>query len=160
MNFTDSAHSRQIDQVEHNNDAGARRVVLRAQDATTGDWVNIAASEASDGTFSVQASLTQPLALLSAPVSISSTGVVITGVPGKKIRVYATKIVCSADLSINFKDGASTDISGAMPLLANSGYIENIVPPAFLFETSAGNDLILAISGSGTASGRVSYWLE
>jgi hypothetical protein len=39
-NFTDSAHSRQVDQVEHNSDAAAKRVVLKYQDPNTGDWLN------------------------------------------------------------------------------------------------------------------------
>lgn len=39
-NFTDSAQSKQIDQQEHNHDAGAKRVVMRYQDPNTGEWLN------------------------------------------------------------------------------------------------------------------------
>lgn len=39
-NFTDSAQSKQINQVEHNSDAAAKRVVLKYQDPNTGDWLN------------------------------------------------------------------------------------------------------------------------
>jgi hypothetical protein len=37
--FTDSAQSKQIDQQEHNHDAGAKRVIQRVQ-GTDGEWVN------------------------------------------------------------------------------------------------------------------------
>lgn len=54
-NFTDSAQSKQIDQREHNNDASAKRTVLRAQDPVSGAWVNIAAKDNGDGTYSLSA---------------------------------------------------------------------------------------------------------
>jgi len=56
MNFTDSAQSKQIDQQEHNSDAGSKRVLLRGQDPTTGFWVNIGASDNGDGTFGIKTS--------------------------------------------------------------------------------------------------------
>lgn len=37
---TDSAHSRQLDQMEHNEDAGAKRVVQRYQNPDDGEWYN------------------------------------------------------------------------------------------------------------------------
>ena len=39
-NFTDSAHSRQVDQVEHSNDASAKRVILKYQNPNDGSWYN------------------------------------------------------------------------------------------------------------------------
>lgn len=39
-NFTDSAQSKQIDQREHNNDASSKRVVLRYQNLSNGEWYN------------------------------------------------------------------------------------------------------------------------
>lgn len=39
-NFTDSAQSKQINQVEHNNDASAKRVILKYQNAQDGNWYN------------------------------------------------------------------------------------------------------------------------
>lgn len=38
---TDSAQSKQLDQQEHNADAGAKRVVQRYQDPDTGEWSNV-----------------------------------------------------------------------------------------------------------------------
>lgn len=52
--FTDSAQSKQIDQQEHNSDAQAKRVVLRGQDPTTAEFVNIGAAPAGDGTYGIK----------------------------------------------------------------------------------------------------------
>lgn len=51
--FTDSAGSKQIHQREHNEDAAAKRTILRGQDPSTGEFVNISASPNGDGTFSL-----------------------------------------------------------------------------------------------------------
>ena len=90
--------------------------------------------------------------------SLSATGTAVSAVSGKKLKVYAVKLVVSAAISVNFRDGTSSNIEGAQAIAANSGYIETINPPAFLFATTAGSSLDLVISGSGTAAGRISYW--
>lgn len=46
-----SEESKALDQVEHNSDASAKRVSLRAQDPVSGNWVNIAAVDNGDGTY-------------------------------------------------------------------------------------------------------------
>jgi hypothetical protein len=96
--------------------------------------------------------------LTSAPFSLSATGNVVSVVAGKRIKVFAVKLVVSAAISVNWRDGASGDLEGAQPYAANGGYTESVNPPGFLFATTAGNPLALVITGSGTASGRVSYW--
>lgn len=55
-NFTDSANSKSIDQREHNNDASAKRVVIRGQNPDDGHFYNIAAVDNGDGTFSLSTS--------------------------------------------------------------------------------------------------------
>ncbi len=92
------------------------------------------------------------------PVDINATGHVVPAVTGKKIKVYAVKLIVSAAISINFRDGAATDLEGSMSLTANAGYVESVTPPFFLFCTAAGNDLDLVIVGAGTVTGRISYW--
>ena len=96
--------------------------------------------------------------LKSASFSLTATGTAITAVGGKRLKVYAVKLVVSAAISVNWRDGASTNMEGAQALAANGGYVEGINPPAFLFGTTAGNSLDLVITGTGTAAGRVSYW--
>ena len=96
--------------------------------------------------------------LRSARFSLTATGTVVSAVASKRIKVYAVKLVCSAALSVNFRSGASTLLEDPVPLPANGGYTESVEPPNFLFGTTAGDRLDLVISGTGTASGRVSYW--
>ena len=57
-NFTDSAQSKQIDQHEHNSDASAKRIIVRAFDSSSGDWVNIGADDNGDGTFALKTTAT------------------------------------------------------------------------------------------------------
>ncbi len=40
---------RAIDQDEHSGEGHAKRVIIRAQDPNTGDWVNIGAGDSGDG---------------------------------------------------------------------------------------------------------------
>lgn len=89
---------------------------------------------------------------------ITATGIVIPAVAGRRIKVYAVKLVTSAAVSVAFRSGASTLLEGMQPYIANAGFIDNIQPPAFLFATAAGEALHLVQSGAGTVSGRISYW--
>lgn len=98
--------------------------------------------------------------LKSAVVSLTATGTVIALVAGKRIKVYAIKLVCSAALVVNWRSGASTALEGAQSIAINGGYVENVNPPSFLFGTVAGESLDLVITGVGTAAGRVSYWTD
>ena len=90
--------------------------------------------------------------------SLSATGTVLSLVASKRLKVYAVKLNASAAISVNFRDGGSTDLEGAQALAATGVYTESVNPPAFLFATTAGNSLDLVITGVGTAAGRVSYW--
>jgi hypothetical protein len=91
---------------------------------------------------------------------VSASGVVIPAVSGRRIKVYAIKLITDAPVSVAFRDGATDLLEGMQDYLANAGYIDNIQPPAFLFATSAGNALHLAITGAGNVSGRISYWSD
>lgn len=98
--------------------------------------------------------------LKSAAFSITATGTIISAVAGKRIRVYALAYISGGIASFNFRDGASTNIEGAFAHAANSGRVENVNPPAFLFATTSGNSLDAVYSGAGTVAGRISYWEE
>lgn len=98
--------------------------------------------------------------LKTASFSLTSTGTVVSAVTGKRIKVYAITMNVSAALSVNWRDGSSTGLEGAQALAANGGYVTAVNPPAFLLATTAGNTLDLVISGTGTAAGRVSYWVS
>lgn len=96
--------------------------------------------------------------LKSASFSLTATGTVVAAVASKRLKVYAVKLVVSAALTVNFRDGASTALEGAQSIAINGGYVESVNPPAFLMGTTAGNSLDLVITGIGTAAGRASYW--
>lgn len=96
--------------------------------------------------------------LKTASFSLTATGSIVSAVTGKRIKVYAVRLVVSAAISVNFRSGAATALEGAQPLAANGGFVEAITPPDYLFATAAGQSLDLVITGAGTAAGRVSYW--
>lgn len=54
-----SEGTKALAQAEHNRDANAKRVIIRAQDSVSGDFANISAVPNSDGTFSL--SVTQSI---------------------------------------------------------------------------------------------------
>ena len=95
--------------------------------------------------------------LQSATFVAAATMTVVPAVAGFRIKVYAVKLVVSAAISVNWRDGSSTALEGPQPLAANGGYVESVTPPNFIFGTSQGNSLDLVVTG-GTAYGRVSYW--
>lgn len=92
--------------------------------------------------------------------SKTTTGTVVASVANKRIYVYAIKHVVSANISTKWRSGASTDLEDNQPYLASGGYIEAVPPPAYLFRTNYGESLDLVVTGTGTASGRISYWIE
>ena len=94
----------------------------------------------------------------SAVISLTATGTVVDAVASKRIKVFAIKLICSAALAVNWRDGATTALEGIQSIAINGGYTESVNPPNFLFGTTAGNSLDLVITGVGTAAGRISYW--
>src|SRR5581483_5692843 len=74
--------------------------------------------------------------LKTASFSLSVTGTVVNAVVGRRIKVFAVKLVVSAAASVNFRDGTASNLEGAQPYAANAGYVETVTPPAFLFATS------------------------
>lgn len=54
MNPIQDEGIRAMDQDEHNGIAHAKRIIIRAQDPVSGDWVNISAVDNGDGTFSLK----------------------------------------------------------------------------------------------------------
>lgn len=99
-------------------------------------------------------------AFKSAAFSITATGTVVAAVTGKRIKVFAIAYISGGAASFNFRDGATTSLEGAFAHVANSGRVENVQPPAYLFATTAGNSLDVVYSGSGTVAGRISYLEE
>ena len=97
----------------------------------------------------------------SVPFTVNSDRVIVPGVAGKVIRVYAMKLITSEKATIQWWDGL-LPLEGSQTFVANGGYTESILPPGFLFATSPGNPLRITIEAenNGVAAGRVSYWVE
>ena len=92
--------------------------------------------------------------------SLTSTGTVLTGLPERRFKIYAYKITTTAPLSLTWRDGSTLLLEGAYDPIKNVTLTEGVSYPSFLFKTSSGNNLDLVVSGSGTVSGRLSYWDE
>jgi len=96
----------------------------------------------------------------SAVVSVASSGdnTIVALVASKKIKVYAISINFAGTVTAKWKDGASTDLTGAQSFQTREGYTISVTPPSYLFTTSAGNALILNLSDAIGARGWISYW--
>lgn len=98
-----------------------------------------------------------------AKIDVSNAGAntVVTGVPTKKIRVLSYVIIAAGAVTAKWQSG-TTDLSGAMPLAANGGAAPSIsilAPGAMigLFETAAGDSLVLNLGGAVNVSGHLTY---
>ncbi len=100
--------------------------------------------------------------LKSAVINVTATGNVIAAVASNTLQVYAYAYTTSAaNMTVTWRDGATTLLSGPYQLGANPfGVAESVNPPAFLFKTGSGNALAIVVGGTGTVGGRVSYWEE
>jgi hypothetical protein len=102
-----------------------------------------------------------PLTVLSTAVTVTTSGTtVIAAVPGKKIKVFSTKLVSSGTGSIYWREGTLTPLEGSYPVTANAYMAESTDLPGFLFSVSTGTSLDLVTYGSITVTGRVSYWVD
>lgn len=88
-------------------------------------------------------------------VTRATSGQVIVGVSGKKIRVYAIYMHALLATNVKFQSNA-TDITGTFPLAANGGAV---LPEARTgwFETVAGEALNLSMSVATTVGTQVIY---
>ena len=93
-----------------------------------------------------------------ASISASTTGdnLLVAVVTGRKIRVLKYTIVASASTAAKFRSSLGTDLTGAMPLGANSG-IGGAFCPVGLFESVAGEGLVLNLSAAVSVSGHLTY---
>lgn len=91
------------------------------------------------------------------PISVSSSGnnEIVPLVAGRRIKVIAAILVSAGTVSVKFRS-ASTDLSGAMPLIANSGFV---IPESFVgwVVTEPGEALNLHLSGAVQVSGMLVY---
>lgn len=93
-----------------------------------------------------------------APISVSSSGnnTIVAAVTSKKIRVLSYVIVAAGSVDAKFMSSTTTDKSGAMPLVANTGVSANFSPIGHL-ETASGELLNLNLSAAVGVRGHLAY---
>ncbi len=99
--------------------------------------------------------------VVAAPITFSSSGdnIVVAAVAGKAVRVRKLWLVLAGDSNLTFKDGASTSLSGAVPMMAGGSFFfpMDLVEPHFI--TTTGNAFIINSSVAVQISGMVYYEL-
>ena len=101
--------------------------------------------------------------LTDAVVNSNATGdiTIVAAVTGQQIHVYRLVIVVGAATNLTFKDGASTNLTGAMNMLANGSItLDYDGGSKAWFTTTAGNAFVINQSGTAQISGKVSYVLR
>ena len=96
--------------------------------------------------------------LLRSSISFATTGdnVIVAAVAGQIIQVYRIFLITTTAITLTFKDGAGTTLTGGLPLAANGAItLDHSGDPWFV--TTAGNAFILNQSGTSQISGAVWY---
>jgi hypothetical protein len=98
-------------------------------------------------------------ALTNASVSASSSGdnTLVSGTAAQTIRVYKLVLVAASAVSVTLKDGASTSLTGAIPLTANGALTVDASDGEPEFVTSSGNGFVLNLSGAFAVTGWIQY---
>jgi len=99
-------------------------------------------------------------------VSASSSGdnTIVAASTGQKIVLLSYVVIAAGDVSIRWKSGASTNLSGAMALATNGGAAPSAGPLApagvvGLLETASGEALVLNLSAAVAVGGHITYRL-
>ncbi len=97
-------------------------------------------------------------ALTGAVISASSSGdnTLVAAVASQTTRVHRLYLVSAGTVSVTFKNGAGTALTGAMPLIANQGIMMDFSSEPW-FVTSANTAFIVNLSGAVAVTGRVEY---
>lgn len=129
MSTTDQENSRTYDSWEHNNDAKAKRIVIRAQDPVSGNFVNIAATDNGDGTYSLKttATITGTVPLPTGAATSANQSTIITNLQTINSLVPSTydyiSLAYTGDnlTTVVFKSGGSGGTTISTLTLAYSG---------------------------------------
>jgi hypothetical protein len=93
-----------------------------------------------------------------ASIAASSTGdnTIVALVASKKIRVLRFMLVAAGAVSVKFKTGSGTDLTGAMAIAANGGVGAPYCPIGIL-ESASGEALVLNLSAAVAVAGNLTY---
>ena len=129
-------------------------VGVTSQPARVRTTDSVAASLATDALMVGTTALTPKFA--SVDVATLGDNTLVTAVPAKQLRVLAYILVAAGAVAVRWKSGAATNLSGAMALAANGGIAATFVPVG-LFQTVAGDALVLNLSAAVQVSGHLVY---
>lgn len=127
--------------------------VATAGQRVTGTFYSIAVPNGTSLDVSSKLDVNFGQTLKTVAFSLNASGNVIAPVALKVLKIYAYKMVASANLITNW-----TLIEGGQSFASMGGAVEDVNPPKYLFKTGLGLGLDLTITGAGTVAGRVSYW--
>ncbi len=112
-------------------------------------------AQASTGViYNGTAALTPKFVAISAEAAGDNT--LVAAVPGKRLRVLKYTLLSSGFVGVKFRSGATADLTGSMPLAANSG-VGGAYCPAGLFETATGDPLVVNLSAGVGIAGHLTY---
>jgi hypothetical protein len=115
---------------------------------------SVAAGPSTGAVYNGATALTPKFAAIGTTAGGDTT--LVAAVPGKKLRVLKYTVVTSAAVGLKFRSSSGADLTGAMPLAANAG-VGGAWCPAGLFETLAGDALVLNLSAGATVAGHLTY---
>ncbi len=98
---------------------------------------------------------------MSSVINITSSGdnTVIAGVAGQVITVYGMFFQCGAATTITFKNG-TTDLTGPMAFVSGGGLNVFFGDSTPIFTLSAGNSLIISVTGLLPQVGGFIYYTQ
>jgi len=142
--------------------AGTLRTTLASDDpavvslaALVADTDTVNVGQDSSVMFLGSTSVTPKFAAISA--SSSGDNTIVTGVASKKIRVLAFRVNGSAAVNWKFQSSTGGDITGLFYCVSGGQGEIGAFSPVGLFQTVAGEDLQLNLSGAVAVGGYVVY---
>lgn len=114
----------------------------------------VVAKESTGVIYNGTAALTPKFAAISAASAGDNT--LIAAVAGKRLRVLKYTVLSTGLVGLKFRSGTSADLTGPMPLAANSG-VGGAYCPAGLFETAPGDPLVLNLAAGVPVAGHLTY---
>lgn len=143
----------QVDVVTSVNPSGAATAVNQGTEIT--HLSQIEAQEERNGTEPGATVISYGRAVINAAASGDNT-IVAAQAAGQRIRVLSYALMAGGTVNATWKSGVGTSISGALPLVVNTGVSSGYDPMGHL-ETAAATALILNLSAAIQVSGHVHY---
>lgn len=87
----------------------------------------------------------------------AASNALIAGTTGNQIIVLNYLLIAGGTVNATFEDSDGTNLSGALPLVANSGASFPGTPDSPAFKTASGKGLNLLLGSAVQVSGHIAY---